>query len=399
MKIAAAGRKFLLGFMGWLLIVLPGMGLEFIQTNQYTLATNETLSAELWVLAGHITLAGRAQDDLFLLGAAETMRSDGTNGVVRLAGECHNDVWAIGNIVDLSGRVNDHARFLAKTVTVSGSIARGALLLGSAVHLTGTAQLNGDAWLMGENLVVEGAVRGRLTMLGQNATLAGTFASNVYVTARDIVVLSGTRIAGDLVYRSANELILDKGVRLEGQLIREPMPVSASRGILAPLQSMVVQLWLFAAALLVGVLFFWLFPQFGRRAVVCLASSFWKCLLVGFVVLALSPMICLLAAISLVGLPFGLLVMTAIGILIYLSKLVVAVYIGRLVLFGRWNVHFIWVFCLGLFCLYISASSGVLGMIVWFLIVCAGTGSLVLALFARPLPAAITKTSVGEGAT
>jgi len=91
-----------------------------------------------------------------------------------------------------------------------------------------------------------------------------------------------------------------------------------------------------------------------------------------------------------VGLPFSLLVMTALGILMYLSKLVVAVYIGRLVLSGRWNVRFVWVFFLGLLFLYIGTSAGVLGIIVWLMIVCAGTGSLVLTLCGHKLPAVLT---------
>lgn len=394
MNITLGKRKLCLWSMSWLLMAPLGMGVEFIQTNEYTLATNETLPAELWLSAGRITLAGQAQDDLFLLGASDTMKSDGTNGVVTLAGECWNDVWALGNIIELSGKVHDHVRFLARTVTVSGSIVRSALLMGSAVHLTKTSQLDGDAWLMGENIIAEGTVQGRLTMMGQNATLAGTFGTNVHVMAQDIVVLPGTIIAGNLVYRSATELILDKDVKLGGQLIREPMPASPSGGLLAPLQSVLVQLWLFAAALVVGAIFFWLFPQVGQQAVVHLATSFWKCLLVGFFVLALSPMVCLLAAISLVGLPFSLLVMTALGMLMYLSKLVVAVYIGRLGLFGRRQVRFVWAFFLGLLLLYIGTSAGVVGIIVWFLIVCAGTGSLVLTLCGHKLPAVLTQSNL-----
>lgn len=383
--------------MIWLLMAPLGMSLEFIQTNQYVLATNETLSAELWLSAGRIMLAGQAQDDLFLLGASDTMKADGTNGVVTLAGECRNDVWALGNIVELSGQVRDHARFLARTVTVSGTITRGALLMGAAVHLTGTSRLGGDTLLMGENLVAEGDVRGQLTLLGQNVTLAGTFATNVHVMAQDIVVLPGTRIDGNLAYRSAKELILDKDVKLGGKLIREPMPVSTSGGFLSFLQSVAMQLWLFAAALAVGAIFFWLCPQVGRQAVARLTTSFWKCLLVGFFVLALSPIICFLAAISLVGLPFSLLVMAGVGILMYLSKLVVAVFIGRLGLLGRRSIRFVWSFFLGLLLLYIGVGTGVVGVIIWFIIVCAGTGSLVLTLFGHKLPVVLTQPELPRG--
>ncbi|MBI2440743.1 MAG: hypothetical protein HYV35_05155 [Lentisphaerae bacterium] len=309
-------------------------GLEFVQTNRYVLAGNEVISAELWLAAERIALAGQAEDDLFLLGIPETMNPDETNGVIMLSGICRNDVWAMANSVELNGEVREHARFLARTVRIGGSVGRSALLMASAVHLTRTARLSGDAWLMGEDLIAEGAVQGRLTMLGHKVTLAGTFATNVQVTAQDIVVLPGTRIGGNLAYRSAKELTLPKDIQLAGQLIRQPLPADSSGGLLSTLQSLAVQLWLFAAAVVVGAVFFWLFPQFAQQAVAQLSASFWKCLLVGFFVLALSPMVGLLAAFSLVGLPLALLLATALGLMLYLSKLLVAVYVGRLGLRG-----------------------------------------------------------------
>jgi len=63
-------------------------------------------------------------------------------------------------------------------------------------------------------------------------------------------------------------------------------------------------------------------------------------------------------------------------------------------LLGRWNARFVWSFFLGLLLLYIGASASVVGIIVWFVIVCAGTGSLVLTLCGRKLPAVLTQTEL-----
>lgn len=374
-----AGQK-VLALIAWLGFLPLAGALDFIQTNQYTLLPNETLPSELWLAAERITLSGQAEDDLFLLGVPQTMRPDDTNGVILVEGKCRNDVWALANIVEVTGQVREHARIMARTVTISGSIGRSALLMGSAVQLTRTARVGGDVWLGGENLIAQGIVQGRLTMLGQKATLDGIFATNVQVTAQDIVVLPGTVIGGNLIYGSAKELTLAKDVKLAGQLIRESLPVTPQKGLLSTLQAFTIQLWLFAAALLVGAVFFWLFPAVGQQAVAQLMNSFWKCLLVGFFVLALSPMICLLAAVSLVGLPLSLLIGIVVVLLLYLSKLLVAVYVGRLGPRGRDSTRLLGPFFIGLLVLYLGASAGVLGVILWFGIVCAGTGALVLAL-------------------
>ena len=76
------------------------------------------------------------------------------------------------------------------------------------------------------------------------------------VYATDIVVMPGTEIGGDLVYTCDKELVLDEKVQLPGQLLRkEVQQPSAEIPQLPPMHVVIMNFYLFVAALMVGIPF------------------------------------------------------------------------------------------------------------------------------------------------
>ena len=61
-----------------------GAALEFIATNTYTVSEGQTLQAELWCYAGGATIAGTAQNDLFLFVDASAASGKHDAGLWRL---------------------------------------------------------------------------------------------------------------------------------------------------------------------------------------------------------------------------------------------------------------------------------------------------------------------------
>ncbi len=381
-RIGTAARAARWAAAGWLALAGAGSALEAFQTNYYHVAADQALDAERWVAAQRIDIEGRAADDLYLLASGESfLDARGTNGTIRLAGECLNDVWALANRIELTGTIGDHARLMARTIQVDGTVTRSAILVGTSVHLAPGSRLESDAWLMGETLIAAGHVQGALRMTAQNVTLSGTVTGDVTVQAQDLVLMPGTHIGGKLYYRAPAELVLSKQVTVDGGVERLAGTGKPLRGSSSPGASFWVQAWLFLGALLVGAVFFRLFPRLGRRAVRNLLGSFWKCMLVGFVVLALSPIICLAAAVSLVGLPFALMLACGLGMLVYLSKLAVAIYLGQMLVRGRLGSG-VWApLLLGLALLYVGVHAGLAGVVVWLVMASAGTGALLLGVF------------------
>jgi cytoskeletal protein CcmA (bactofilin family) len=374
-----------------LMFSAPAIAVNFIRTNIFALGEGEVFNDDLWLSAESIAIKGNARNDLFMAATGGSWNAPKEEeGHILLAGQMENDVWALGNSISLSGSIRDHARLLAKSIIISGSVSNSAILAGNSIQLTKSARMGRDVMVFGENVIVEGDIAGNLTIYAKNATLAGKCAGSVKITAGDIVVLAHTQIAGDLVYTAPAELVLDKDVVVRGRLVREAEDIAkAERKPLVSWPSLFFQSWLFAGALCVGALALFLFPAFLNESVAQVQGSTWKCLAVGFVFVCLVPMSCFFLAISLVGLPLAILAAMIFAILAYLSKIIVALFIGSLIIRSRHTGFKAFpAMGLGLLLLYAAAGSGLAGSIVSFLIVCLGMGGIVLAAFARrPVPA------------
>lgn len=350
------------------------------------MAEGDVATEDLWLSANSVIINGRMQNDLFLLATGESWRGqDAQDGAVLLGGQFCNDVWAIGNTITLTGAVQDHARLLGRMIAINGAVSNSAILAGNSVHIGKTAHMGRDVWAFGENVILEGVIAGDLTVMGKSATLAGNFSGNVRVTAADIVILPQTTINGDLVYSSPEELVLDRGVVLRGKLIREAEAVpKVERRPIISWPSLIMQSWLFVGAFCVGALILFLFPAFADETACQIQNSFWKCALVGFVLVCLVPMACFFLAISLIGAPLALLTMMFFMILTYLSKIVVALVIGGLIVRRRQiGMKALPALGLGLVLLYVAAGTGLAGIIAWFLVVCLGLGGMSAAYLAR----------------
>lgn len=374
------GKRILM-LMIWLSISIPAFSTTFVQTNMFILDSGKTQDSELWLMANQIILDGHAKDDLFLLAMAHSLWGDDTpDGCVTLAGECANDVWAMGNTVELTGIIKDHARFLARTITINGSIAHNSIFVGNTIHLTRSAKIAADVWMTGENLIVEGDIKGNTTLTGKEVTLAGKFGQDVFITAQDLVALPGTEIMGNLTCRSPKEFTSDSRVIIHGKVIRKTIPAPSSGGAL---KSFFYQSCLFMGALVVAMIFIAIFPAFTNHTIRCIRSSLGKCMVTGLMMICLVPPAVFLALLSIIGIPLGLLLVATGGILAYLSKIMVAIALGHWILRrpeSRNYTQYFFPLVVGLLFIYIGVNSGVFGLIVWLLVTVTGAGAFIQAL-------------------
>ncbi len=379
------------GLLALLLLTLnaaPTWAITFVQTNTFDLASRENLSSEMALMANNIVLAGDACEDVFLMATPASMGSDNPeDGSVMLSGTFHNDVWAMGKRIMLTGEIRDHARFAGQSIVLNGSIANSSVFIGNTVHLSRSADIAADALLMGQDLIIEGWVEGNLSLIGQNVTLAGTIGQDVEITAQDLVALPGTEIMGNLTYRCPREFVPDSRVIVHGKIIRKPIPEKDTGFSMATL---VYQGWLLLGALVAAMVFMAVFPFATTRALQNLRYSLWRCMAIGGLLLCIAPLALGVALMSFIGIPLGLLCAAGLAVLVYLSKITVAISLG-LWLLRRSNprsyTQHLLPLLIGLLFIYTGVSSGLFGLLVWFLVTSAGLGSLILAFYRAPMGA------------
>jgi cytoskeletal protein CcmA (bactofilin family) len=356
------------------------------QSTDFTGSAEQVLTNELWLMASTITLPGQAMDDLLLFAEASTGVATNVPSTIRIGGQAHGSVWAVGESIEISGVIARHARLLGyRLIEVSGRIERNLIAVGSTISLPPTATVTGDALLVGREVVVEGSVAGNTRIYAESVTLAGRLTGDVTMAAATITVMPGTHIGGNLHYRMDQDLILDSDVSLGGKLIRETLPPPTPRTLSAG--DYVLQLALCMAAIMVGLVFALLFPGIAGLSLQRMMDSFWKCLLIGFVAFCLIPMTAFMLLLTLVGLPLSLLTVLAYIILIYLGKVVAALYLGHWILFRRTKppaLRLFPVLTLGLVTIYTAALLPFpIDILVWFTFTLLGMGAIVGAILDR----------------
>ncbi|MBI3986928.1 MAG: hypothetical protein HY343_08420 [Lentisphaerae bacterium] len=393
-------RSFILGLALGLGFVAaqPGFSAQFLETNAYSLAENEVLTQELWLAASHAEFKGTASNDLFLLvnraanlTPPEAKPEQAPDVDLRLDGAFANDVWAIGTAIELSGQVRDHARLMAETLFVSGSVLNGSMLAGKIVHIKPSAQLRNGSLIAGSTVTLEGTVQGDLSVFGDAIALSGSYEGDVFVAGRNIHVLPGTEIAGNLTYQSDSELVLDKRVRLQGRLIRQALPPATDSSLLS-------ELLYYLAALLIGALFIGLFPGLSFSAIPHIRFAFWKSVMIGMLVLCVLPLagfffVLIFAFKPVIGMSVGLAATALFISLIYLGKIMVSLTLGAALTQQNPPTRFggsLWRLAIGSACFYLVANiHPLLGWLVGALAACAGAGGLVTAFHSRAAPLAV----------
>ncbi len=369
-------KRLLLPLLGILAGSLTASAIEWRAVQHFDLPAGQTMSNELWLVADSLKWEGLADRTLFLQAQQ-----------VDLAGQFQRDVWALADTLTFAGQARQALRVAAKRSTqINGQVAGTLLAAGETVQLQKGARVAEDAVLLGQDIMIEGAVSNRLWALGNKVTLAGHIGGTARIVAEDITLMPGAVIEGDLRYSAEKELIAPEGLLIKGKLERVPRPdFGLSLSPLTLAQTVAMQFALFLAALLAGLPFVALFPSFTTRAVAQLRTQPGKCLLAGGIALALLPMLAVMAALTWIGLPLGALLLGLWATLLYLAKFIVAIALAVRLLTLRGQptrpLGALPVLVVGLFLLYVGAALPVIGFAVQLVAALYGLGALVLTLF------------------
>lgn len=344
-----------------------------ISTNLWTLEKIDTIETVSFVLAQDIVANGRTLDDSFWLAQ---------NGI-DLNGNFGNDVWALGMTARLNGSFGDHARVAAQNVVVDGIVSNGLWAMAGSVSATTNSRLYGEQFFYSDQLSLLGHIEGNVYAKANAITVGGTIVGDVRLVGNDIVIRPGTTILGNLHYITTNQsIVLDANSQVSGDLVHLPAPsVSQPRST----TTLLWQVYLFGAALLVGIPMMTVFPHFTGVAVRNLRINLWKCGLTGIGITFGAPFVLLAVAVTVVGLPLAAVSGVLYGLLIYLGKFPVALAIGSTLLHKRGQISItgaLLSLVTGLILYYSLALIPYVGSSLQATATAFGTGSLVLAVVA-----------------
>lgn len=305
---------------------------------------------------------------------------------VRVLGEVRGSLIAFAKDVVVEGTVGGDVFSASQNLDVRGRILRSVHALAADVDIARGARVERDALLVCEGGRVGGSVGHDLRVAGDVFTISGEVARAVDVSGHELDLTTTARIGGEVTaaVQSAASFTRAPGA----QLAHEPqVRVVGRRGLSHELRQWLTPRFYFwaavriAAALAFGLFLYWLVPALfqwptppERRL---LASGG-----IGFLALVATPAAAALLGVTVVGLPLGVLAIGAWMVAIYLSGILVALVLGRLLLRGvRANGGaFALTLLAGLVVLQVAVHLPYLGGVARLLVILVGLGLLVTQL-------------------
>ena len=345
-----------------------------------SIGANEVITRDFYVTTGEVVeIFGTVEGDLIALG-----------GQLLVDGNVTGDLIAIGGTVKVTGQVGQDLRVIGGQVSVSGSVGQNVLMIGGSLDLERTADLGKGLILIGGNGNLLSPVRGNVLALVGNLTVAGMIQGDLETAAGNLRLSSGTVVGGNLTYNNDASFSEAGDVVIRGETIVKEYPFQAHDfdfdvdteiepgGIMAALA--VFRFWRlavsFVSAVVFGLLALKYFPVLSLKAAQTLQKSPWRSLGFGLLAVILGPLSTFVLAITVFGLPLAGVVFLLFLLLVYLAKIMVALWLayrlgGQKDLSGlRYSV--------ALLIIYFIFFIPVLGGITKLLVLVFGAGQMVL---------------------
>jgi anti-sigma factor RsiW/cytoskeletal protein CcmA (bactofilin family) len=370
-----------------------------------------TLLASLLVATVVLPLTAHAfevrRGDLVTVAAGETVDDTllATGETVAIDGDVTGDLLAFGRDITVRGNVGGDLVVGGETVTVEGTVggnviggARALALLGTGVvgnvygggrdvDIGRATTVGGNALAFGDNVRVDGRVSRDLKGFGSTLTIAGSVDGDVDGFAEEVILLSSARVGGNVRGRVelAGNLRIASGAVVGGNteetVGREQQERQQNRYLTVGYY--VGQVVALAMAYVTGLLLLAAFPALRSLAlpdVVAVARSG----AIGLVAAIVLPVAAVVALVTVIGIPLGLLLFALGALGLYLAKAVVAQIIGTALFRGpRGLPHYAATLLAGIVLVRVAINVPIVGGLANFVMTMVGFGLLVSVLYAR----------------
>jgi len=250
---------------------------------------------------------------------------------VFINGDVLGDLHVAGKNVVIRGDVKQDLMILSGSVELHGSIGGDILVFGGKVNIFEDAIISGDSIIMGGELIHNGNLTGNLNTITGNVNLNGYVGGNSVLTTQSLFVggFFDTPDDSSVSYFSPKEAEITEGIESnfsynrtkewrESRLVQSNL--SSFFGFLSILR--------FITTLVMIYLIMQLFKPF-TRTVVNFGDKKWiTALVIGLIVTIAIPAISILLMVSLIGLPFGIILLTVFSIVFMIRVAVASMIVG-----------------------------------------------------------------------
>ncbi len=325
---------------------------------------------------------------LFIAGSTITVDANINGDVicagqnVTLNGDVEGDIICAAQSLTINGHVNGDVRTAVQTLELNSVVEHNVSLFGQKVMLSPDAVVRGEMFLGSQQAVIEGSVERDVMGGAETVDLRGHVGKNVNLDVDELIVHEGASISGNLTYTSNHKAQINQGI-VAGS-VRQEIPTRPEKREKSPQQKTAG--WLGGKILgilsfsLLGLLLVYLWPKKLKALYGEMVDNKGRYMLHGAVVMFLTPILAIIVAITVIGLPLAFVIMLLWLVALVVSRVLVGFVVGEYILrqYSKKYKENVWIITLlGMTVITLAFEIPFLGWLLSLVAFWWGTGALV----------------------
>ena len=366
----------------------PASATEFYRsaTETYTLATGTVVHSDLVVAAPVARIDGTVEGDLVVSGRTVTISGHITGDVIawaqdiRINGTVDGSCLCGAQTLQINGQMRGSARVFAQVILIEGSVEKNLMAWAQTMEIASKGKVGGSVMGFAVSIISDGRIERDLTAEFTKNDLNGYIGGNATLSKGYLTIGPQAEIRGSASYKGEHRPGVSSQAKLTSPLSIELQSRWEKYGHPHFYWWHLVRM---VAALLFGLVFLFITPDFFSRAVQK-GDRIGASLGFGAVALVSTPILAVVACITLVGIPVGLGGLLLFVVALYSTQIVVGAWLGTKLLgrsaglgarTGRMAV--------GLLIVRVCTLIPFIGFLAGCFVVLAGLGAIVLATHER----------------
>lgn len=356
---------------------------SFQSGNNVALPAGREIRQTVFAAGNTIDIGSTVSGDIFCAGQTVT-----------ISGTINGDVICAAQTINITGTINGDVRLAGQTITVTGDIERNATVAGQSFTLGNEGSIGGDLSAGASNMTLNGRVN-RDAALGSSTTVvAGEVGRNIKAAGDSLTLSSDAKVGGSVEFTSNNDVQRASGATVGGDVTRKDPPQQEAQKPAAAFSVLWI-IYFFLAMLLIALALALLFPRLLHSITNRAMPQPWIALLTGFIAHAVAPLLFIIVAATVIGIPLALVAGLAWLLMLVLTGPMVAFYIGRLLFKDKRNV--LVMMLVGAAILLVTYLIPILNILIIMPVVWLGTGMMLLEVYRRwPRPSYKPVSAVSE---
>lgn len=338
----------------------------------FRLPVQETTDGSLLVSGTSIDIEGTVDGDLFCAGQNVTIR-----GVVT------GDIICAAQTFVFNGSTAGDIRTAGQNITINGVVEKNVTAFAQQLEFGEAAQVYGEVHTAAQNAAFNGSVSKDILAGAQNLRVGGLVGGNMKVGVEEITIADTATISGNLDYTSERKAEINEeavaGSISYHEIQDTSRPSAAARTPASQSFFTARKIFSFFMYLLLALGLLALFPVRVPAAMSTMQTRVGKTFGLGMLILFGTPLVIILFVITLIGIPFAIILGMFYALAIVLARLLVGVWLGQKLL-ERFSPErkqsALWTTIVGILAMWILIQIPVIGALFTFIAVLWGLGGL-----------------------